>query len=193
MNSTVPLSGPKLMTTEELFALRPNKKIDRWLFRGELGESTARKRTPVQASIMASCCYLLGEWRNMNRSYRGQIYGGGVCVRLRKDPDTVIELDLAVTSELQEQELNVNSRFIDGSPPFAIGLVPFGTQGCSSRKIVDECLACGVRCFWTIDHSSETVSVHRPGLKTKLYRSTHTLPGGVELPGFECLVSKLFE
>ena len=29
----------KLMTSEELFALPPSKKIDRWLFRGELGRA----------------------------------------------------------------------------------------------------------------------------------------------------------
>jgi RPA family protein len=35
-----------LMNSDELFALRPTKKVDRWLFRGELRQSKVTKRNP---------------------------------------------------------------------------------------------------------------------------------------------------
>ena len=42
-------STVKLMTSDDLFALPPNKRIDRWLFRGELRESKVTKRNPNHA------------------------------------------------------------------------------------------------------------------------------------------------
>ena len=51
-----------LMNSDELFALRPSKKVDRWLFRGELRESKVTKRNPSHSGATATLARLLGNW-----------------------------------------------------------------------------------------------------------------------------------
>ena len=44
----------KSMTSDELFALPRSKKVDRWLFRGELRESKVTKRNPSHCEAVTN-------------------------------------------------------------------------------------------------------------------------------------------
>src|SRR5262249_8974845 len=84
----------RVMTSDELFALPPNKKVDRWLFRGELRESKATKRNPHHSGAVMAIGEFLRAWLKTRPMPRGKVYGGEAYFRLRKDPDTNVGIDV---------------------------------------------------------------------------------------------------
>ncbi len=52
----------RLMTSDDLFAMRPNKKVDRWLFRGELRETKVTMRNPSHSATVVNTAYQLKSW-----------------------------------------------------------------------------------------------------------------------------------
>ncbi len=69
MSETV---AAKPMTSEELFALPHSKRVDRWLFRGELRESKVTKRNPNHAGAVMEIggCSTNGWEPSRNRAAR---------------------------------------------------------------------------------------------------------------------------
>src|SRR4026209_1444671 len=98
----------KLLTSDDLFALPPSKKIDRWLFRGELRESKVTKRNPNHAGAVMAIGRVLGNWLMTRPVPRGKLYGGEAYFRIRKDPDTNVGIDLALA--IPEQRATVKKK-----------------------------------------------------------------------------------
>src|SRR5262249_3438164 len=90
-----------ITTTEDLLKLRPNKRFDRWLFRGELREKKLTKRNPHHSGAVAMIAYLLISWLKTRPKPRGRVYSNEVYFRIRKNPDTNVGIDVAVASPKQ--------------------------------------------------------------------------------------------
>ena len=183
----------KLMTSDDLFALRPSKKIDRWLFRGELRESKVTKRNPNHAGAVMAIGALLSNWLKSQQKPRGKVYGGEAYFRIRNDPDTNVGIDVALATPEQRATVKKKTSYIDGSPLLAVEVLsPYDKQK-EIFESIEEYLECGVKVVWIVDPYTETVTVHRPGQEPKYFTLSDELTGDPELPGFRCPVAEIFE
>ena len=78
----------RLMTSDDLFKLPPSKKVDRWLFRGELRESKVTKRNPSHSGAVMAFGGILRNWAVADPARRGKVHGGEVYFRIRRNPET---------------------------------------------------------------------------------------------------------
>ena len=183
----------KPMTSDELFALRPSRKIDRWLFRGELRESKVTKRNPNHAGVTATITSLLVVWLKSQPKPRGKVYSNEAYFRIRKDPDTNVGIDIALATPEQKATVKKKSSYIEGPPLLAVEVLsPYDKQK-EIFEAIEEYLECGVKIVWIVDPYTETVAVHRLGLEPKYFTLSEELPGNPELPDFRCAVAEIFE
>jgi Uma2 family endonuclease len=183
----------KPMTSDELFALRPSKKIDRWLFRGELRESKVTKRNPSHSAATATLARILGNWLLGQPNPRGKVFGGEAYFRIRKDPDTNVGIDVAISPPEQAANTKKKASFVDGPPLLAVEVLSLYDKHKDIVEAIEEYLDCGVKVVWIVDPYTDTVAVHRHGQEPKHYTRSDELPGEPELPGFGCSVAEIFE
>jgi len=182
-----------LMNSDELLKLRPSKKVDRWLFRGELRESKVTKRNPNHCKATAMISTLLNMWLFQQPKPRGGVYDNEVYFRIRKDPDTNVGIDVAFATAEQVAATTKKSSFIEGPPVLAVEVLsPYDKQK-EITEAIEEYLECGVKLVWIVDPYAETVTVYRPRHEPVLFNRTQELSGDPELPGFRCRVAEIFE
>ncbi|MCE9564081.1 MAG: Uma2 family endonuclease [Planctomycetes bacterium] len=184
---------PKLLTSDDLFAMPYSKRVDRWLFRGELRESKVTKRNPNHSGATANLSFLLGVWLKKQPKPRGKVFDGEAYFRIRKDPETNVGVDVALASAAQVALLKKKSTYVEGPPILAIEVLSPNDKQQDISDAIEEYLDCGVKQFWIVDPVAETVIVHRPNAEPLLYTRSQTLPGGDDLPGFSCPVAEIFE
>ena len=183
----------RLMTSDELFAMRPNKRVDRWLFRGELRESKVTKRNPSHSSVVAAITGLLFIWLRTQPKPRPRVYAGEAYFRIRKSPETNVGIDVALASPKLVAVTKKRASFVDGAPTLAVEVLSPFDRAKDIAECVEEYLECGVKVVWIADPYTESVTVYRPNAEPVMYTRSQQLPGGKELPGFKCQVSELFE
>jgi Uma2 family endonuclease len=182
-----------LMNSDELFALRPSKKVDRWLFRGELRESKVTKRNPHHSGAVLALGEFLRVWLRTQPKPRGKVYGAEAYFRLRKDPDTNVGIDVALATAEQRAQVKKTTSYVDGPPVLAVEVLsPYDKQK-DIDEAIEEYLGCGVKVVWIVDPMDETVTVYRAGAEPKFYTRSDELPGDPELPGFRCRVADIFD
>jgi Uma2 family endonuclease len=182
-----------LMNSDELFALRPSKKVDRWLFRGELRESKVTKRNPSHSGAVMALGRLLGNWAVADPATRGKVHGAEAYFRIRKDPDTNVGIDVALASPQQVAATTKKASFIDGPPVLAVEVLsPYDKQK-DIDEAIEEYLDCGVKVVWIVNPYAETVAVYRPDKKPELFNADQDLSGEPHLPGFKVRVATIFE
>ena len=183
----------KLMTSEDLFALPPSKKVDRWLFRGELRESKVTKRNPSHSGATAKLTAFLVIWLSKQPKPRGKVYSNEAYFRIRKDPETNVGIDIALSTPTQAANTKKKASYVDGPPVLAIEVLSPNDKLKDINEAIDEYLDCGVKQVWIVDPYTETVAVHRAGREPAHYTRSQMLPGGDDLPGFSCDVADIFE
>lgn len=181
------------MTSADLFAMRPTKKVDRWLFRGQLRESKVTKRNPNHSGAVMALGGILRNWALTDPARFGKVQGAEVYFRIRTDPETNVGIDVALASPAQAAAITKKSNFIEGPPVFAAEILsPYDKQK-ETDETIEEYLLCGVRLVWIVNPFHDTVTVYRPGAEPVLYNRTQTIEGDPELPGFRCRVAEIFE
>src|SRR6266851_7816155 len=113
---------PKLMTTEEMLAL-PENGVDRWLVRGQLREKPMTIRNRTHSRIMVRISYLLENWLERQPEPRGSVYCGEVGVRLRRDPDTTVGVDVTYVSADTMARQTDATTLIEGAPVLAVEIL----------------------------------------------------------------------
>jgi Uma2 family endonuclease len=183
----------KPMTSDDLFAMTHSKKVDRWLFRGELRESKVTKRNPHHSGASSNMIGLLFEWLKTRPKPRCKIYGGEAYFRIRKDPETNVGIDVALASPEQKATVKKRSSYVDGPPLLAAEVLsPYDKQK-EIDEMIEEYMECKVPLVWIVDPMDETVTVYRPDAEPVLFNRTQELSGDPELPGFHCNVAEIFE
>ena len=183
----------KRMTSEDLFAMRPSKTVDRWLFRGELRESKVTKRNPNHSGAVMALGGILRNWALTDPKRFGKVQGAEVYFRIRTDPETNVGIDVALASPAQTAAITKKSSYIDGPPMFAAEVLsPYDKQK-EIDEAIQEYLDCGVPVVWIVNPTHETVTVYRPGAEPILYNRTQEISGDPVLPGFRCRVAEIFE
>jgi Uma2 family endonuclease len=181
-----------LMTTEELLAL-PVDGVERWLIGGQLREKPVTVRNRWHSRIMIRVGRFLDEWLDKQPEPRGSVLGGEVGVRLRRNPDTTVGIDVAyVPAEVAARE-PADTRLVDGVPVLAVEILsPNDTLEEINEKI-DVYLDAGVRLVWVIDPHRRTIEICRPGAEPELVNIQQELSAEPELPGFRVQAARLFE
>lgn len=183
----------KLLTSNDLFALPYSKRVTRWLFQGELREAKVTKRNPSHSAATAKLSTMLGMWLGIQPKPRGKVYDGEAYFRIRKEPETNVGVDVALSTADQAAKTKKNASFVEGPPVLAIEVLSPNDKLKDINEAIEEYLDCGTKQVWIVDPYLETVHVHQHGVEPVMYTRSQTLTGGDDLPGFSCPVAEIFE
>jgi Uma2 family endonuclease len=189
---------PRLMTTEEFLAL-PDDGVERWLIRGQLrekkpqpGEKPMTVRNRTHSHIMAQVTKHLGIWLDRQPEPRGQVLCGEAGVRLRRDPETIVGIDVVYAAAEVMARQPDDTTLLDGVPVLVVEILsPNDTQEEIDEKI-DNYLAASVPLVWVIDPHDRTVTIYRPGAEPEQVNMRQELSGEPHLSGFRVPVAQLF-
>ena len=185
------------MTTADLLAL-PQNGVDRWLIRGQLREAgksgfpmTVRNRW--HSRILIRVGQFLDNWLDLQPKPRGEVLGGEAGCRLRRDPDTIVGVDVVYVSAELAAHTPADTTLIDGVPILVVEILsPNDTLEGIHEKIRDY-LRIGVAIAWVIDPEDRAVKIYRPGKSVEMVNDTQELTAEPNLPGFRVPVAQLFE
>jgi Uma2 family endonuclease len=187
---TVAEAAP-VTTTADLLAL-PQNGVDRWLIRGQLREKPMTIRNRWHSRIMARVTYVLEAWLVQQPEPRGSVLCGEAGVRLRRDPDTTVGIDVVYVSAQLAAQQSDETTLIDGVPVLVVEILsPKDTQDEINEKI-DTYLEAGVALVWVINPRHRTVEIFRQGAEPELVNVQQELSGEPHLPGFRVPVAQLF-
>jgi Uma2 family endonuclease len=185
-----PAAAAEEMTTEEILAL-PESGVKRWLIRGELREKPLVLSNLTHGRIMVRVVCLLQAWLEKQPRPRGEVLCGEVGVRLQRNPDTKVGIDVAYLSA-ELARCQSESGLIEGAPVLAAEILsPNDTQEEINEK-VDGYLQAGVAQVWILDPRRRTVQVMRPGEEPILVNVLQELSAEPQLPGFCASVAQIF-
>jgi Uma2 family endonuclease len=180
-----------VMTTEELLA-SPRDGVDRWLFLGRLREKPRTVRNRFYSRIMIRVGKLLDNWLDQQPEPRGSVLGGEAGVRLRRNPDATVGIDVVYIPPEVAARQGGDTTLIDGVPVLAVEILsPIDVLEEVNEKI-DEYLRAGVALVWVINPHHRTVEIFRPGAEPELANVRQELSAEPHLPGFRIPVAQLF-
>ena len=114
------------MTTEELLAL-PDDGVERWLVAGELRERSMtihnRFHSRFHSRAMIRVGKFLDNWLDDQAPPRGEVLGGEVGVRLSRDPDTTVGVDVVYVSSDVMIHQTQETTLVDGVPTLAVEIL----------------------------------------------------------------------
>jgi hypothetical protein len=91
------------LTTDDLLSL-PEDGIDRWLLHGKLREKPMTVRNRFHGRILVRVARFLDAWNDEQPEPRGEVLGGEAGVRLLRDPDSTVGIDVVyISPELAAQ------------------------------------------------------------------------------------------
>jgi hypothetical protein len=117
------VSSPRLITTEELLAM-PDDGVERWIINGELREWGGGKPVTVRNWIHSAVMMALGGclklWRDQQPAPRGRVVGGEAGIRLTRNPDVTVGVDVGyISAEVMARQTG-RSTLIEGVPLLAV-------------------------------------------------------------------------
>ena len=185
-------AATKWMTTEELFAM-PDDGMDRELIRGELREKPMTKRNRLHSYVMSNISQVLLNWLKTFPEPRGKVLSGEAGIRLERNPDTSVGIDVAyVSAEVWAQQAPAN-KWVDGPPVLAVEILsPSDTHEDIVDKIRDY-LRTGVVLVWLVDPDLQTLMIYRGTQKPQLLNVGDTWKGDPDMPGFVLHVKDVFD
>ncbi len=184
-------AAPAVMATEELLAL-PEDGMERWLIRGQLREKPMTVRNRWHSHIMARVAKFLDNWRDQQPEPRGLVLCGEAGVRLRRDPDTTVGVDVAyVSAEVAARQTDATT-LLDGVPVLAVEILSPSDKQEEINEKIDDYLRAGVALVWVIDPHYRTVKIFRPDAEPELVNVRQELSAEPHLPGFRVPAAQLF-
>lgn len=188
------------MTAEELFAM-PDDGVERWLIAGKLRERRpkARNSMPIRlqdrfhSRAMIRVGKFLDNWLDDQPLPHGQILGGEVGVRLRRDPETMVGVDVVYVSADVIVRQTAETTLIDGVPILAVEILSPNDTIEEIHEKITIYQAVGVLLIWVLNPYDRTVTVYRPDVELELFNIREELSGEPHLSGFRVPVARLFE
>ncbi len=179
------------MTTEQLLAM-PDDGVERWLIRGQLREKPMTYRNRWHSRVMIRVGYLLEIWRQSQPEPRGEVLGGEAGVRLNRDPESTVGIDVVYVSAEVAARHPDDTTLIDGVPVLAVEILSPNNTNDEINEKIDEYLSAGVALVWIIDPRRRTVTIYRPNQEPEMVNARQELCGEPHLPGFRVAVAELF-
>ena len=123
----------------------------------------------------------------------GDVLGGKAGCRLRRDPVSVVGVDIVyISAELAAHDPD-DTTIIDGVPILAVEILSPSDKEEGIDAKIDEFMDVGVKQIWIVDPHDETVTVYRPGVPPESFNIKHELSGEPDLPGFRVPVARIFQ
>jgi Uma2 family endonuclease len=182
----------QLMTTEEFLSL-PDDGVDRELVRGELREKGMIRRNFPHSRTESNIAKLLGNWLDRQPTPRGIVASGEVGFRLRRNPDTVVGVDVAYISAQAAAATPARARIVEGPPVLAVEILSPSDQQRDIIEKIEDYLESGVKIIWIVEPIFRTVTIYRPDEPPILVNDTQQLTAEPHLPGFATAVSAVFD
>jgi Uma2 family endonuclease len=180
-----------LLTAEDLLAM-PEDGTDRELIRGWLIERGKALHTRRHSRALTAVAASLGWWLENHPAPRGEILAAGAAFCLRRNPDTVVGMDVAYVSADLAANASEKASHIEGIPALAVEILSPTDEHKDIVAKVEEYLDIGVKMVWIVDPDLRTVTVHRADAPTALFNDTQELTGEPFLPGFRVPVAEVF-
>ena len=187
----VPGESDRLMTMEEMLAL-PEGDVQRELIDGKLVERPMTVRNRWHAGVEARLAGILDRWLLTLPTPRGEIVSGEAGFRIRRNPDTVVGIDVAYVSAEVIAATPATSPYFEGPPILAVEILSPTNQHGEMVDKIRAYLAAGVRLVWLVDPDFHTVIVYRPDGPPDLFNVQRELTGEPHLPGFQTTVERIF-
>ena len=191
---TLTLDEPKttrLMTAEEVLAM-PEDGIERDLIRGELREKEMTRRNPTHSTVEVTFSARLWNWCMSRPEPRGRVVGGEAGFRIRRNPDTLVGIDVAYIDAAASAKISNDMKIIEGPPVLAVEILsPSDKQEDILDKVRDY-LDAGTKVVLLLEPVFETVTVYRPDAAPNLLTGAQELTMEPHLPGFRCTAGEIF-
>jgi Uma2 family endonuclease len=182
--------GP--ISAEDLLSM-PNDGMDRELIRGELRETSKTYRGQSHSYLMSRISQLLLNWLEQHPTLRGSVFSGEVAVRLCRNPDTAVGIDIAYFTEEVLKKTQPGQFFTEGPPVLAVEVMsPSDTTDGVADK-VQLYLEYGVAIVWVVHPRFKTITVHRASGAPRSFDLPHDLESEPELPGFRVPMTEIFK
>jgi Uma2 family endonuclease len=121
------------------------------------------------------------------------ILSGEAGIRLRRNPDTTVGVDVVYLSPQVVATDPQDNRVLDAVPLLAVEILSPSDKHQEITEKVQSYLDAGVGLVWVVEPRFRTVTVYRPDAQPQLFNVTHTLSCDPHLPGFSVLVKDIFE
>ena len=143
----------------------------------------------LHGGVKARVGTLLYEWADETRGAVG-ISSGFV---LARDPDTVRGPDVWFVRAERMRSSGVPEGFWEGAPDLAVEVVDFQDTELELLERVTDWLEGGTLSLWVVYPDLEQVQVYGADGSVRTLEKSDTLESEAILPGFRCLVLKIFE
>ncbi len=180
------------MTAEEFLALPDVEGVDRELIRGELWEGPLTTRALPHSYVMSNFSYHFKDWILRQPPPHGFVVSGECRILLRRDPGTIVGVDVAYVAPEHAARTAPDAAIVDGAPCLVVEISSSSDTKRGMTKKVREYLAAGVRQVWIADPDFKTVVIHRPEAEPVLFNADQTIPGDPDLPGLALPVARIF-
>jgi len=187
---TAPVTAP--MTADELLAMPDDPRVVRELYQGVLRERRMTKRSYSHSTSQSMVTYRLIEWLKTQPEPRGKVIGGEAAVRITKDPDTFVGVDVALISSELAAATPKDASYVDGLPILIVEVLSPSDRHRQVMRKVDAYTNAGVPVVWVMDHDLELVTVIEPGNPAQAFNITQNVPSQPLMPGLGASVKDLF-
>lgn len=171
------------------------------LIDGELQSRAMTTRSAKHSTALMRTGHVLINWLERDPNRVGIVAGGESRCRLRRNPQTIVGIDVGVWLGEEFREPPESPPLFDASPVLAIEVLSLsdthesvsffrGLPG--QRDRVRLFLDCGVPIVWVVDASFQTVTVYRKDREPQLFSASQEITAEPELSGFKTLVRNLF-
>jgi len=181
----------RLMTTEELLAI-PDDGISRELIRGHLREYDMTRRNRRHSRTVSRLSHLLELWLEGLPAPSGEILAGDAGVRLLRDPDTTVGVDVAYISAVTAAATPEGAFLIDAPPVLAVEVLSPSDRQNDVLDKVEDYLRAGVKLVWVVEPVFRTVCVYQSDDEPRLFNVRDELNGDPHMPGLRIPVARIF-
>jgi len=184
--------GAARVTAEDLLAM-PDDGIERWIRHGELQEGGMTIRNFWHSEAEGLIVVALWNWIRTQPRPRGTVCCGEAGMRLARDPELTVGLDVAYLGPEITPPKPGGSTIVDGIPRLAVEILSPSDKQEEVELKIDDYLAAGVPQVWEVNPRRRTVTIYRPNQEPVFFNVNQELIADPELPGFRVPVLSLFE
>lgn len=180
------------LTTEQFLAL-PDDGVERNLICGQVREKSMTRRNRFHTFVVTQVAYLLESWLRTQPAPCGEVHTGEAGAILRREPDSIVGIDVAYFSAETMARQNAQTTLIDGVPKLAVEVLSPSDKVEETTEKVNEYLSVGVDLVWIIDPYFQTIQLHRRGYAPVTFNNEQRMTGSDILPGLDFAVIDVFQ